>query len=288
MSVTLKQIPSDPTQNLMGLENFGFSVFPGCSTNFEIPWINGRPNIGLTDKKDKDLKDKFEKFWGVEFDSERGREFLATYEIKINHDIEAFDPEKNLKDAWDLHLIKVNNGMGIIAVDDDVVNEVAVNNFKFKLTDENKDLEAKITKKQITLKAGAKLQELYESNTNRIVLFAKYIFPAGSGIATKNLAFSRLEDFISKNTNNAEKFLEVVKLEPEYLETVVKVKEAIFRGIIRIGPDGKYILSMSGTVLGRSEEEVIQFCLNPSNIDIVGTGGKTDAPSSLTSQLNDK
>ena len=45
---------------------------------------------------------------------------------------------------------------------------------------------------------------------------------------------------------------------------------------------------MSGTVLGRSEEEVIQFCLNPSNIDIVGTGGKTDAPSSLTSQLNDK
>ena len=288
MSVTLKQIPSDPTQNLMGLENFGFSVFPGCSTNFEIPWINGRPNIGLTDKKDKDLKDKFEKFWGVEFESDRGREFLASYEIRINHDIEAFDPEKNLKDAWDLHLIKVNNGMGIIAVDDDVVNEVAVNNFKFKLTDENKDLEAKITKKQITLKAGAKLQELYESNTNRIVLFAKYIFPAGSGIATKNLAFSRLEEFISKNTNNAEKFLEVVKLEPEYLETVVKVKEAIFRGIIRIGPDGKYILSMSGTVLGRSEEEVIQFCLNPSNIDIVGTGGKTDAPSSLTSQLNDK
>ena len=288
MSVTLKQIPSDPTQNLMGLENFGFSVFPGCSTNFEIPWINGRPNIGLTDKKDKDLKDKFEKFWGVEFESDRGREFLASYEIRINHDIEAFDPEKNLKDAWDLHLIKVNNGMGIIAVDDDVLNEVAVNNFKFKLTDENKDLEAKITKKQITLKAGAKLQELYESNTNRIVLFAKYIFPAGSGIATKNLAFSRLEDFISKNTNNAEKFLEVVKLEPEYLETVVKVKEAIFRGIIRIGVDGKYILSMSGTVLGRSEEEVIQFCLNPSNIDIVGTGGKTDTPSSLTSQLNDK
>lgn len=288
MSVTLKQIPSDPTQNLMGLENFGFSVFPGCSTNFEIPWINGRPNIGLTDKKDKDLKDKFEKFWGVEFESERGKEFLATYEIKINHDIEAFDPEKNIKDAWDLHLIKVNNGMGIIAIDDDVVNEVAVNNFKFKLTDENKDLEAKITKKQITLKAGAKLQELYESNTNRIVLFAKYIFPAGSGIATKNLAFSRLEDFISKNTNNAEKFLEVVKLEPEYLETVVKVKEAIFRGIIRVGADGKYILSMSGTVLGRSEEEVIQFCLNPSNVDIVGTGGKTDTPSSLTSQLNDK
>lgn len=288
MSVTLKQIPSDPNQNLMGLENFGFSVFPGCSTNFEIPWINGRPNIGLTDKKDKELKDKFEKFWGVEFESERGREFLSTYEIRINHDIEAFDPDKNLKDAWDLHLIQVNNGMGIIAVNDDVVNEVAVNNFKFKLTDENKDLEAKITKKQITLKAGAKLQELYESNTNRIVLFAKYIFPAGSGIATKNLAFSRLEEFISKNTNSAEKFLEVVKLEPEYLETVVKVKEAIFRGIIRVGPDGKYILSMSGTVLGRSEEEVIQFCLNPSNVDIVGTGGKTDTPSSLTSQLNDK
>ena len=107
-------------------------------------------------------------------------------------------------------------------------------------------------------------------------------------MAAQRRIASRLEEFISKNTNNAEKFLEVVKLEPEYLETVVKVKEAIFRGIIRVGVDGKYILSMSGTVLGRSEEEVIQFCLNPSNIDIVGTGGKTDTPSSLTSQLNDK
>lgn len=288
MSVVLKQMPPDSNDMLMGLENFGYSIFPGCSTGFEIPIVNGKHNIGLDGPKDKEKRKKFETFFGVEFDSDRGREFLEQYEITVKHDIEAFDPEKNIRHEWDLHLMKVNNGMGIIAVSDEILENTPVNNFKFKLTDENRDLEAKITKKQITLKAGAKLQELYESNTNRIVLFAKYIFPAGSGIATKNLAFSRLEDFISKNTNNAEKFLEVVKLEPEYLETVVKVKEAIFRGIIRIGPDGKYILSMSGTVLGRSEEEVIQFCLNPSNIDIVGTGGKTDAPSSLTSQLNDK
>lgn len=288
MAVTLKQISSDSDSNLMGLEKYGFSVFPGCSTGFEIPWVNGKPNIGLDKKEDKVLRDKFEKFWGVEFDSDRGREFLSNYEIQINHDIDSFDPEKNIKDAWDLHLFRVNKGMGIIATDEDIVNEVAVNTFKFKLSDENRDLEEKVTKKQITVRAISKLGELFDANSNRVVLLAKYIFPTSAGISTKNLAFSKLEEFISQSTKNAEKFLETVKLEPEYLDTVVKVKDAIFRGIIRLGQDGRYQLAMSGTVLGRSEEEVIQFCLNPANSDIIGLGTKDDKPFSLTSQLKDK
>lgn len=288
MSVVLKQIAPDTNENLMGLENYGYSVFPGCSTGFEIPMVNGQYNIGLKDKKDKEKKEKFEKFFGVEFDSERGRDFLSNYELTFKHDIESFEPDKNLKHEFDLHLLKVNNGMGIIAVYDDAINEAPVNHFKFKLTDENRDLEETVTKKMITTKAVTKLGELFESTTNRIVLIAKYVYPSGSGIANKNLAFSKLEEFITKSTNNAEKFLEIVKLEPEYLDTVVKVKDAIFRGIIRIGQDGRYLLAMSGTILGRSEEEVIQFCLNPANQDIVGMGTKDDKPSSLTSQLKDK
>jgi hypothetical protein len=288
MSVVLKQMPPDSNDMLMGLENFGYSIFPGCSTGFEIPIVNGKHNIGLDGPKDKDKRKKFETFFGVEFDSDRGREFLEQYEITVKHDIEAFDPEKNIRHEWDLHLMKVNNGMGIIAVSDEILENTPVNNFKFKLTDENRDLENKVTKKQIIVKAISKLGELMDSTSNRIVLIAKYIYPSGSGIATKNLAFAKLEEFISKNLENAEKFLDVTNLEPEYLDTVVKVKDAIFRGIIRLNQDGRYQLAMTGTVLGRSEEEVIQFCLSPANADIVGLGTKDDKPSSLTSQLKEK
>lgn len=288
MSVVLKQIPPDSNDMLMGLENFGYSIFPGCATGFEIPIVNGKHNIGLDGPKDKEKRKKFEAFFGVEFDSDRGRDFLESYEILVKHDIESFDPEKNIKHEWDLHLMKVNNGMGIISVSDETLENLPVNNFKFKLTDENKDLETKVTKKQITVKAISKLGELMDSTSNRIVLIAKYIYPSGSGIASKNLAFTKLEEFITKNVQSAEKFLDVVTLEPEYLDTVVKVKDAIFRGIIRLGQDGRYQLAMTGTILGRSEEEVIQFCLNPANADVVGLGTKDDKPSSLTSQLKDK
>lgn len=287
-SVTIKQIAPDPTQNLMGLENFGLSVFPGCSTGFEIPWINGKPNIGLEGKNDKELKDKFEKFWGVKFDSAEGKTFLANYEISLRHDIESFAPENNTKDEWDLHILRVNKGMGLVAVDEESFEKIAVNTFKFRITDENRELEQKVTKKQTTVKALSKLGELFDSNTNRLVLLAKYLYPAGSGIAKKTLAFSKLEELITQNISNAEKFIEASKLEPEYINTVVKVKDAMFRGIIRVGQDGRYMLSMTGTVLGRNEEEVIQYCLNPANSDIVGIGSKDDKPYSLASQLSEK
>lgn len=284
MSVTIKQIPPEPGTNLMGLEQYGFSVFPGCSTSFEIPWINGRPNIGLEEKKDKDKREKFENFWGVKFDSEEGRKFLSEYEIKLNHDINAFDPDNNIRDAWNLHLLQVNQGIGIVAVNDDVINEVAVNNFRFKISDDNRDLEQEVSKKTTLAKASSELLKLFESSSNRVVLLAKYIFPAGSGISTKNQAYSRLDQYI-KGVKDAEKFLNALKLEPEYIDIVVKVKEAIFRGIIRVNNDGRYMIQMSGTILGRTEEEVVNYCLNPANADIVGTGGKTDSPSSLTSLL---
>lgn len=287
MSVTLKQISPEKDQNLMGLEAYGYSVFPGCSTGFEIPMVNGKYNIGLLDKKDQDKRKRFEGFFGVEFDSERGRDFLSKYEVQIKHDVESFN-ENSIKDEFDLHVLRFNNGMGIVAVDENVYEEVPVNNFKFKLTDENKDIENKVTKKMITTEAVTKLGELFKSTSNRIVLIAKYIYPAGSGIANKNLAFQKIDEFITKNTNNAARFLDIVTLEPEYLDTVVKVKDAIFRGIIRLGNDGRYQLAMTGTILGRSEEEVITYCLNPANQDIVGIGTKDDKPSSLTSQLKEK
>ena len=282
MAVILRQIKPDNDSVLMGLEKEGFSVFPGCESFIEIPVVNGQYNIGLNDNEK--LKQTFEKYFGVQFDTPEGQEFLSNYQIKINHDVMSFDP-KNVKDLFELHILKVNNGMGLIATSDYAIEETPINTFKWILKDEEGETQERVKKKEIKIAAIKELSKLYESNTNRLVLLAKYMFSAASGIGSnKVLAFDKMEDFISKSTKNAQSFLDTCKKDPEYIDTVVKVREAMFRNIIRLH-NGQYVLFATQTPLGRNEEEVLNFCLNPANKDIVGYGTNDDLPTSISSQL---
>lgn len=285
MVTLMKQLPPPEGVDFMGLEKEGFSVFPGVKSVLQIPLVNNKFNIGLdgTSKEVKELKKTFENYFGVQFDTPEGQEFLSNYEIVIDHDITAYD-KNNIKDIFDLHVLKVNGGMGLVASSQEDIENVAINTFKFLLVDESHEVSERVKDKQLRAKAITKLSELYESNTDRIVLLAKYMFNITSGIATKDVAFDKLDEYINKGTNAAKTFLEVCQKDPKYLYTVVKVKEAIFRNIIRYN-EGKFYLHATNTPLGRNEEEVIKFCLNPANSDIVGSGMDDDSPTSISAQL---
>lgn len=284
MSVLIKQIKPSPDAVLMGLEKEDMVVFPDCVTTMEIPQIYGRPNIGLDKKEDKGLRDEFEKYFNIKFDTNEGQEWLKNYEIVIRHDVTAYDP-RNTKDKWDLHLLKVNGGMGIVATSQVAIEESPVNTFKFIITDENAEVKERVRMKETKLAASRELDKLYTSNTNRLVLVAKYLFPTNSGIGSnKVVAFDKLSDFIDKGVSNAKMFLDACKSDPEYVQTVVLVKEAIYRNIIR-QHGGQYVLFATQTPLGRNEEEVIKFCSNPNNKDIVGYGLPDDLPTSISAQL---
>lgn len=284
MALLMRQIAPDPDVELMGLQKEGMSVFPGCSTSMQIPFINGRFNLGLEGTDNKKLKEKFENHFGVKFDSKEGEEWLGKYEIKIDHDITAYD-QRNLDCLFDLQVLKSNGGMGIVATSDVAIEESPMNNFKFILVDENAELEDTVKKRAQKFTAITELNTLNNSNTNRMLMIAKYIFDIGSGVGSnKNVAFNKLADYIEKNVKQAEQFLNVMKIDPEYLLTVVKIKEAIYRNIIRY-TNGQYVLYATMTPLGRNEEEVIKFCSNPNNKDIVGYGLKDDLPTSISAQL---
>lgn len=285
MAVLLKQLAPE-NRDYMGLSDSGFSVFPGCMTSIEIPMVQGKFNLGLEDKK---LREKFEKHFEVKFDSPEGIEFLSNYTIHISHDVQAFDPRNNVEHEFQLHVLKANKGFGLVSFSDDDNSDNVVNTYKFVVTDDTQELQTRVTRKEVKMAATSELSNLYNSNTSRLVLIAKFLFPASSAIGNnKALAFDKLDDFIAENNKNCQKFLDVLKLDPEYLDTVVKVKMAIHTGIIRPGQDGVFTLFANGTKLGRNEEEVIQFCLLPSNKDIVGYGTKDDFPYSITAQLKDK
>lgn len=284
MSVMIKQLKPDPDAILMGLEKEELSCFPECESTFEIPFVYGRPNIGLDGKDDKKLKEKFEQFFNVKFDTPEGLKWLSEYEVTIKHDVTAYD-QRNPKDAFDLHILKVNGGMGFVATSTVAVENTPVNTFKFIITDDQSELEERVRTRETKLAASEELRKLYEGNTNRLVLVAKYLFSTNAGIGTsKIMAFDKVAEFIDKSTANQKMFLDVVKIDPSHLETVVKIKEAIYRNIVRYN-NGQYMIHATQTPVGRSEDEVIKFFTDPKNKDLLGYGLSDDSPTSISAQL---
>ena len=101
MSTILKQIAPPPDEFRMGLETKGYSVFPGVTTKLEIPIVRGKHNIGMED--DPKLREKFENYFGVKFDSPEGIEFLDNYALEIDHEVMVFS-DSNLDHQFMLGL----------------------------------------------------------------------------------------------------------------------------------------------------------------------------------------
>jgi len=283
--ITIKQLKSSPDDKLMGLEKNGLMVFPNCQSHFEIPMIQGVPYIGQNKEEYKEAIKRFEEYFNQDFSSKEGIEWLKNYVVVIDHDLNGYNP-MNVEDQFILHILKVHKGFGIVAINSVELDEAPISTFQFILSDDNKDLEARVNKKEIKLSAFTKLSDLWNSNTGRLITLAKYLFSANSGIGqNKQLAFDKLEDFISKSTENANIFLRATQQDPEYVETVVDIKDAIYRGIVRKENDGQYKLHANGTSLGRTEDEVIHFLMKSENKDLLGYGLEDDQPYSIKSQL---
>lgn len=277
----IKQLAPDRNEELMGLQEIGLGLFPGCTMSFEIPFVNNRPNINWTPEE----KVKFEKHFNKNFDTEEGIQWLKEYSINISHDLTTYDTN-NVEHQFIMTILKSNDGMGIIAMNDKAIEDSAVNTFKFAVSDESIELSQKVNKREVKMNATVKLDEYWKSNTNRLVTIAKFIFPANAGIGNnKDFAFNKLGDFIDANYNNAATFLSVCEKDFEYVDTVVKIKEGIHRGLISRGQDNMFVLNAANVKLGRTEDEVITYLSDPQNKDLLGYGTDEDLPYSLTTQL---
>lgn len=281
MAMLMQQRKPNQDALLMGLEKLGMSVFPDCETTMEIPIVNNQFNLGFKDKKQKE---DFEAYFGYKFDTPEGQEFLANYEVKISHDVTAYDI-RNKKDAFDLHILKANGGMGIVAINEAVLEESPVDTFKFVVKDENQEVEERVKFKETKLQAFSELSKMKETNNKRLLTVAKYILGVTVGVGDNmSIAFDKLHDFIESNYRNAKQFSDALKIDPEYLKTVVAIRDAIYRNIIR-NQNGQYVVYATQTPLGRNEEEVIRFLTDPKNQDILGLGLKDDSPTSIFAQL---
>ncbi len=280
MATTIKQRTSN--NNPKGFDQLGFVLFPDCTSEVEIPFINNRFITGFENNLEK--KKYFEDRLGVRFDTEQGQEFLDNYRIRFNHEI-------NIKgsspfDEFDLWLIKANNGFGLIKIGEE---ESPTEDTIFVFFDEEKEMIESVTRKSIVNRAAREIEDLWDGNRAKLVLIAKYLFEVNSGISSELIAYNKLTDFISldkpvRNAENAQIVLRAFKADPDYMDTTVDTKTAIAKNIIRFS-DGWYVNHITQTKLGRNIEDTITFLNNPQNQDEFGTGGAEDSVHTIKAQL---
>lgn len=279
MSTTLiKQREPRKNDEMMGLQEAGFVLFPETETVLEIPFVNGKYHLGLTPEETK----SFEAHFGVTFDSEAGQEFLEDYRIVLNHDINAYS-KGNMDSQFQLKVLKANKGMGVVRFnEEDDPHETA----PFIATTEEFEVETRVNKKAIRNQALAALQNLMDKSQPKLIRLARYLFDVNHNMDAQT-AYDRSDEYITENIGNAENFLRAIKLDPEYIDAVITVKMAIARGIIRLAQDKWYVNHLDQTKLGRNVEEIVTFLTNPQNFDQMGVGNDNDSAFAIKRQLKE-
>lgn len=289
MGSLIKQRSPVDGEQIMGLQDFGFVLYPDAETELEIPYVNNRFKLGSSSETKSGLtsqqKTKFENAFGVDFDTPDGQEFLSNWRIKINHLTTPVD-RLNIEHEFNLCILQANDGMGIVNMKG-TQNDDELARLPFVLIDENNELADKVTRTMTRNQAISELNNLQVKNKEKLVKIAKYLFNLNAEF-TVEAAYVKLDEFITSKTSNGETFLKTLKLDDEWIETTVLVKDSMNAGIIRRGEDQYYFNNASGVKLGRTIEEIVKFLSNPDNQDQLGIGSKNDQPYSLKSQLKNK
>jgi len=281
MSIVIKQRVAH--NNPKGFEEIGFAIFPDCSSEVQIPFVNNKYVLGFDGETEK--QQYFEGLLGVKFDTPEGLEFLDNYRITFNHEINILGSSP--KNEFDIHLIKANKGFGLIKMTDE--DEGPVDNTIFQIFDEKKEMDSKITKKAIIYEAISEIQKLWDGNRIKLVLVAKYLFEINAGVTSEQIAYDKLTDYVQvdktiRSAENAQRVLKALKVDSDYMDAVVDTKTAMAKNIIRL-VDGWYVNHATQTKLGRNLEDTVIFLNNPNNQDEFGTGGVSDSPHTIKTQL---
>lgn len=284
---SIKQAPS--TSFKLGLEKTGLQYFEITSSSYEIPFIGGKWQHGLTE----DEKEIVENHYGHKFEDPASNSFWGDISFPLDHTIQGINLKENPED---LLLVGVLKYMKIISPTVEDAHS-PMSGYGFMVTDEDKEEEMKATLYERTDSAISNLLEIKKTK-KYLLAFAKYLLPPSIGIGDDtNRAYTKIRDFLDlklKTSLNPSKkaalsvFENTLNVDKGVLYTTVDFKEALKKNIIRVNGDNYFFNVSSGTQLGKNEEECVRFLMNPKNQDELGTGNKNDKNYSIRYQLKVK
>ena len=278
---------ANPDNFNMGLEKEGMAKFEGSLTMLDVPMINGNYVIDIPNK---DHKAKILSWLGVDdFNSEMGKKVLDNYSITINSGITSLDLN-DPSDLFNYYILKSKYGMVAANIEEATH---PLRNYKFYVANDKEETAKKVSKKELILSAQAALLQMKKKEPKRLIYMSKFILPNSFGIKDVDSAFLNLTEYVDgkiipMNEVPYQKFLDYNEMTNEELFAKVDIKNAIRLGIIRKMKNGEYLNHLSGNVLGRTEDEIYNYLIQPQNQEELGTGTNVDSVTSIRYQLTNR
>lgn len=302
----------DPSIENMGLQNYGMALHEGVYWTEQLACLerNGvkryvtglnefAPEVKLIENKEereakiKDIRTtvaQLEKelaanvldpedpeFWNkVKLLRPDNDEFWSRIELKAGNDTTFMDPMKDPYDLIKIYAIDAG-GFSIVAPSLRAAQSLDVAP-KFYLDRHEETVSTKNVLKKLKNKAIAILQDMFDTDTTKMLYVAKVIDP-GSSTFTKKTShedlYSLLDDYINglgidkDKKFAAQNFVDVASQSIGDLKIRAIIKDASFYKIIATKADGYIYHLDSGTVLGKTPADVLEFLKNPLNEDIL-------------------
>lgn len=218
-----------------------------------------------------------EEFWNkVKLLKPDNDEFWNKISLRCGNDPLFLDPIKDAYDLIKLYAIEAG-GFSIVAKSlEDARNRPIPPKF---FLDKRKETASTNTEvKKLRNKALSELQKLYDKSPKKMFLVAKVvdINSAQYKKSTPNdVIYDNMDAFINglsveKNKRKtAEQFIDAARLSMEDLRIKAMVKDANYYRFISTKPDGLIYHMNSGTALGKTPNQVLEYLKNPLNQDMM-------------------
>ena len=199
-------------------------------------------------------------------------EFWSQIELKAGNDILFMDPTKDAYDLIKLYAIDAG-GFSIVAKSLQDAREMATAP-KFYLDREEETVTTKNASKKIKNKAVSMLENIFNTDTNKLLYIAKVIHPGGSTYkksTSNDIIYGVMDDYImgagiEKNpTNAAQHFVDVASQSMGDLKLRAMIKDAAFNKIIGSKSDGYMYHMSTATMLGKNPSDILEYLKNPMN-----------------------
>jgi len=230
---------------------------------------------------------KDENFWNkVRLLKPDNDDFWSRIKIVCGNEPVFLEPDKDPYDLIKLYAIEAG-GFSIVAKSFEEARRMPTPP-KFYLDKLEETVSTKTEVKKLRNKALAELQKLFDKNTNKLFYVAKVVDINSTQYkkSTPNdIIYDNMDKYINGETvetnkkKTAERFLEVVDLDMETLKLRAIVKDATYHKVIATRGDGFIYHMQSGTMLGKTPSDVVEYLKNPLNeqvlVDIQGKIEKT-------------
>lgn len=221
-----------------------------------------------------DVEDK--DFWAkVKLLRPDNDDFWSKLELKCGNDPVFLDP----KDPYDLVKMYAINagGFSIVAKSyEDARSRMPAP--KFYLDKHTETVSTKTESKKLRNKALSELQKLFDKNTNKLWYVAKVVDTVSAQYrknTPNDIVYDNMDAYINgegseKSSNRAaQQFLDACNLSMETLKVKSLVKDANFYKVIVAKGDGFIYHKDSSSLLGRNQEDVVEFLKNPLNDELL-------------------